>query len=97
MERNRQVHGHSQTTVARAVEMSTAEYRALITRDIPPPTFDQVVRLAAIVGADPVRAAMAAWSMTHEEACELGLLPTSGPIKVTQPLSRRPMTRKTGS
>jgi hypothetical protein len=91
LESARQLHGHTQAVVARAAGLRTADYRALLKRDVPPITFDQLVSLAAAAGADPVRCATCAWSMSWEEALELGLQPLeadSTPVMVSQPRNR---------
>jgi transcriptional regulator with XRE-family HTH domain len=97
LERCRQLHGHPQAQVARDAGMKTAEYRALITRDIPPPTFDQLVSLAAAAGADPTRAATYAWSMTWDEALELGLPAMAKPDNFAHRLSQPTLRRKTSN
>lgn len=91
LESCRQLHGLTQTAVARSAGMTTVEYRALIRRDTPPVTFDQLVSLCTSIGADEVQAGQRAWSMTREEALEVGLAPlesTTAVVKVSPPHSR---------
>lgn len=90
----RQLHGHTQAAVARAAGMRTADYRALIRRDIPPVTFDQLVGLVAAAGAHPAMAAQRAWAMTWEEACGLGLELDTTPVTVSPPTIRPSASRR---
>lgn len=71
IEANRRRAGLAQHELAAAVHLSLREYRALIKREVPPPTFDEMTALCAVLSADRVQAAILAWQMDRLEAIEV--------------------------